>query len=270
MSLTLGTGPLAGQPGGAFNFDLSGAPAHRIFFYDYPRRLRALVGDRVVLDTIGGKLLYETGILPVPYVPLADFDAELLERSDHTTHCPFKGDASYWTVRAGDAVVENAIWAYEDPLPEAEWLKGYAALYWKKATAWFVEEEPALGHLRDPFHRVDVHESSRVVTVSAGGRIVARSERPKLLFETGLPPRVYVPRADIAAGVLAESEKRAVCPYKGHSRYLSVAGVEDAAWTYDTPLPEAMKVQGHVCFDDERVTVELSEPRAQLPEPVPV
>src|SRR5215216_898782 len=101
MSLSLGTGPLAGQPGGAFNFDLSEAPAHRIFFSDYPRRLRAVVGDRVVLDTTAAKLLYETGIPPVPYVPLADFDQALLERTDHSTHCPFKGDASYWTVRAG-------------------------------------------------------------------------------------------------------------------------------------------------------------------------
>jgi uncharacterized protein (DUF427 family) len=265
MSLTLGTGPLAGQPGGAFNFDLSDAPRHRIFFSDYPRRLRALVGERVVLDSLGAKLLHETGHLPVPYVPLDDFDAQLLERSDHTTHCPFKGDASYWTVRAGGSVVENAVWAYEDPLPEARWLKGYGALYWKKATAWFVEEEAVFAHLRDPFHRVDVHESSRPVTVRVDDRVVAHSERPKLLFETGVPVRVYVPRSDVAAGALGDSENRSVCPYKGESRYLSVGGVDDAAWTYDAPLPDAIKVQGHVCFDEERVQVELGPPRAQLP-----
>jgi uncharacterized protein (DUF427 family) len=265
MSLTFGTGPLAGQPDGAFNFDLSGAPRHRIFFHDYPRRLRALVGDHVVLDTLGAKLLHETGHLPVPYVPLDDFDAELLDRTDHTTHCPFKGDASYWSVRAGDSVVENAVWAYEDPLPEASWLKGYGALYWDKATAWFAEEERVFAHLRDPFHRVDVLDSSRPVTVRTNGRVVARSERPKLLFETGVPTRAYVPRADVVPGALGDSENRSVCPYKGQSRYLSVDGVADAAWTYDAPLPDAIKVQGHVCFDDERVTVELGPPRAELP-----
>src|SRR5215208_6837067 len=227
MSLTLGTGPLAGQSGGAFNFDLSGAPAHRIFFHDYPRRLRALVGDRLVLDTTGAKLLHETGILPVPYVPLDDFDHDLLERTDHTTHCPFKGDASYWRVRAGDTVVENAVWAYEDPMPAASWLDGYGALYWDKATAWFAEEER--------------------------------------VFETGLPARAYIPRVDVVPAALGESESRSVCPYKGESRYLSVAGVEDAAWTYDAPLPDALAVQGHICFDPERVDVELGEPRAQLP-----
>jgi uncharacterized protein (DUF427 family) len=266
MSLSLGTGPLAGQPGGAFNFDLSEAPAHRIYFADYPRRLRAVIGDRVVLDTTRAKLLYETGILPVPYVPLEDFDESLLERTDHATHCPFKGDASYWTVRAGDRVEENAVWAYEDPQPESPWLRGYGALYWKKADAWFVEEEPVLGHLKDPYHRVDVHESSRPVTVTAGGRVVARSERPKLLFETGLPPRIYVPRADVVPGVLGPAEKRTVCPYKGQATYWSVAGIADAAWSYEAPLPEAVKAQGHVCFDEgEGIEVDLGAPRAQLP-----
>jgi uncharacterized protein (DUF427 family) len=265
MSLTLGIGPFAGTSSGAFNFDVSSAPKHRIYFHDYPRRLRALVGDRVVLDTIGAKLLHETGLLPVPYVPLEDFDAGLLERTDHTTHCPFKGDASYWSVRAGETVVDNAVWAYEEPLAEASWLKGYGALYWHKATAWFAEEERVFAHLRDPFHRVDILDSSRPVTVRVGERVVARSDRPKLLFETGLPARAYVPRSDIVPGALGDSEKRTVCPYKGESRYLSVAGVEDAAWTYEAPLPDAIKVQGHVCFDEGKVAVELGEPRAQLP-----
>jgi uncharacterized protein (DUF427 family) len=265
MSLTLGTGPLAGSPGGAFNFDLSEAPAHRIFFADYPRRLRAVIGDRVVLDTTRAKLLYETGIKPVPYVPLDDFDAELLERTDHGTHCPFKGDASYWTVRAGDRVEENAVWAYENPLPAASWLAGHAALYSDKVDAWFVEEEPVLGGLRDPYHRVDVHESSRPVTVTAGGRVIARSARPKLLFETGLPPRVYVPRADVVAGVLEPTATRTICPYKGEASYWSVAGIADAAWSYETPLAEAAGVQGHVSFDGDGIEVSLGDPAAQLP-----
>jgi uncharacterized protein (DUF427 family) len=265
MSLSLGTGPLAGEPGGAFNFDLSDAPAHRIFFADYPPRLRALVGDRVVLDTTRAKLLYETGIKPVPYVPLEDFDQSLLERTDHSTHCPFKGDASYWSVRAGEELIENAVWAYEDPLPAAPWLAGFGALYWGKASEWLVEEERIFGHLRDPFHRVDVHESSRPVKVTAGGRVIARTERPKMLFETGLPPRVYVPRADIAAGVLTPSEKRTVCPYKGEASYWSVDGIADAAWSYEAPLPEAIKAQGHVSFDAAGIEVDLGEPRAQLP-----
>ena len=121
-----------------------------------------------------------------------------------------------------------------------------------------------LGHLRDPFHRVDVHESSRPVTVRIGDRVIAHSERPKLLIETGLPMKVYVPRADVVGGVLAPAEKRTTCPYKGEAHYWDVAGIADAAWSYESPLPEAIKVQGHLSFDAEEITVELGAPRAQL------
>jgi uncharacterized protein (DUF427 family) len=84
MTLTLGNGPLADAPGGVFNFDLAGAPEHRIFFEDYPRRLRALVGGVTIVDTTAGKLLHETGHLPVAYVPLAALDDTLLSRTAHT------------------------------------------------------------------------------------------------------------------------------------------------------------------------------------------
>jgi len=261
LSLTYGTGPLAGNPGGAFNFSFDHAPKHRIFYADFPRRLRAVVGGKVLFDTEGAKLLYETGIGPVPYIPIGDYDASLLERSDKSTHCPFKGDASYYSV----GEVRNAIWEYNDPNPEAAWLKGYAAPYWDKMDAWFVEEEPVFGHLKDPYHRVDVYESSRPVTVRAGGAVIARSERPKLLFETGLQTRVYIPRADVAAGVLSESATRTICPYKGQAGYWSLDGVEDAAWSYEAPLAEAAKIAGHVSFDAKGVEVELGPPSADVP-----
>jgi uncharacterized protein (DUF427 family) len=261
VSLTYGTGPFAGSPAGQFNFSLDHAPKHRIFYADYPRRLRAVIAGKVLLDTEGAKLLYETGIPPVPYIPLEDFDQTLLTRTDHSTHCPFKGDASYYSV--GDAT--NVVWEYNDPKPEAAWLKGYAAPYWSRMDAWFVEEEPVFGHLRDPYHRVDVHESSRPVTVRANGHVIARSERPKLLFETGLQTRVYIPRADVAAGALTRADKRTVCAYKGEATYWSLDGIADAAWSYEAPLAEAAKIAGHVSFEAEGVEVELGPPSADVP-----
>jgi uncharacterized protein (DUF427 family) len=66
---------------------------------------------------------------PRVYVPFEDLDQSLLERTRTTTHCPFKGDASYWTLRVGDRVIEDAVWAYEQPLEPASWLAGYASLY---------------------------------------------------------------------------------------------------------------------------------------------
>jgi uncharacterized protein (DUF427 family) len=253
MSISTGTGPFAGHPAGEFNFSLEHAPKHRIYFADYLPRLRATLDGSTLLDTTRAKLLHETGILPVPYVPLEDFDRSRLVRTDHSTHCPFKGDASYWNV--GDH--ENVVWAYEDPKPESAWLKGYAAVYFKRMDGWLVEDEPVFADLRDPFHRVDILASSRQVTITANGQVAARSAHPSLLFETGLPVRPYIPRADVLAP-LTRSDKRAKCPYKGEATYWSIPGVEDAAWSYETPFAEATGIEGLIAFDPALVAVELS------------
>ena len=89
MSLTLGTGPLGTQPGGDFNFSLDGAPPHRLYFEPFAPRVRAMIGDQVVLDSVRARLLHESNIKPRLYVPLGDIDAGLLEPSESATHCPF-------------------------------------------------------------------------------------------------------------------------------------------------------------------------------------
>jgi uncharacterized protein (DUF427 family) len=264
MSLTMGSGPLATKPGGDFNFGWDGAPAHRLFFQPYPRRLRALVGDRVVLDSVRASLLFESNLPARVYVPFEDLDGELLERTRTSTHCPFKGDATYWTLRVGDRVLEDAVWGYEEPIEAAPWLLGQASLYWEKADAWFCEDERLFGHLRDPYHRVDVFEASRPVRVRVGGALVAETARAKFLYETGLPMRVYVPGADVAAGVLSQSRKRTTCPYKGEATYWDVrvdgTSVAGGAWSYETPLLESLAVARHLSFDGEDIEVEVDEP----------
>jgi uncharacterized protein (DUF427 family) len=259
MSLTQGSGPLGRQAGEA-NYAFV-APAHKILFQPDARRLRALVGDSVVFDTTGAHLLHETGIRPVAYVPFGDFDAALLERTDTTTHCPFKGDASYWSLRAGDELRPDAVWAYEEPLEQASWLRGFAALPFAAADTWMVEDEQIAGSLRDPYHRVDVHQSSRPVRVSVGDDVIAQCARPVLVFETGLPVRAYVSRRDIVPGHMAPSRTRTTSPYMGEATYWHVqAGgqtFDDAAWSYELPLAEAMKVAGHVCIEADGIDVEL-------------
>lgn len=256
MSLTMRPGPLAGSPGDEVNFSIDG-PKHKLFMHGFPRRVRARFAGKTVLDTERGRLLHETGLLPVLYVPEEDVRIDLLERTDHTTHCPFKGDAAYWTVRVGDRAAENAVWAYPEPKPESEWLRGFMAFYWGRMDAWYDEDEEVRGHLRDPFHRVDARASSRHVRVLLDGEVVAETERPKLLSETGLPNRLYIPADDVRLGLLSESTKRTVCPYKGEATYWSLDGAEDAAWSYEDPLEAAVKVGGHLCFDDEAVTIEV-------------
>ncbi len=257
MSLTLGTGPLAGSPAGAFNFDIAAAsPPHRLYFADFLPRVRAVVAGSTVLDTLAAKLLYETGISPRLYAPLEDFDASVLSRTDHSTHCPFKGDASYWSLGVNGIARENAVWAYESPLGEAAWLEGYASLYQEHADEWWVEDERVNGHFRDPFHRIDVLPSSRPVLITSNGETLAETGRAQLLFETGLPVRAYVPRADVRAGI-EPAEKRTICGYKGEARYWTVGGVSEAAWSYEYPRPETTGIAGHLAFDSERVDVRI-------------
>ena len=259
MSLTQGRGPLGGRPGQA-NYTIQ-SPAHRILFEPDARRLRAFVGDTRVLDTRRAHLLHETGIRPVAYAPLEDFDATLLEKTQTTSHCPFKGDAAYWSLRVGDELREDAIWGYEAPLEQAPWLRGFAALYPGKADRWLVEDEPVAGGLRDPYHRVDVHTSSRPVRVTAAGELIAQSTHPTLVFETSLPVRAYLPRGDVVAGHLRPSDTTTTDAYIGDAIYWHVhAGsglLRDAAHSYELPRAEAMKIAGLVCFSGEGVEVEL-------------
>jgi uncharacterized protein (DUF427 family) len=255
MGLTIGGGPLAAGSPAPRNFEVQG-PDRALFLSEFPRRVRARFGDRTVLDTRGGRLLHETSLLPVLYVPEADVDRDLLVASDRSTHCPYKGDARYWSVQVGDRTAVNAVWAYPDPKPEAEWLRGHLAFVWSAMDAWYDEEERVHGHLRDPFHRVDVRDASGRVRVSLESDVLAESSQAKVLSETGLPNKYYLPREDVRAELTA-SETTTVCPYKGTASYWSAAGIEDAAWSYERPLDDAARVAGHLCFDHDDVVVEV-------------
>jgi uncharacterized protein (DUF427 family) len=214
-----------------------------------------------VADSRGVKILHETGHLPVYYFPEEDLRQDLLEKSNHTTHCPFKGDASYLSVKVGDRVAENAVWGYPEPLEDAPPISGYVAFYHGAMDRWLEEDEEILGHPHDPYHRVDVLESSRHVRVRVNGEVVAETDRPKMLFETSQPPRYYFLPEDVRTELLVESDTKTVCPYKGVASHWSaeVGGerVEDAVWGYPEPLPETTKIEGHFCFYDGKVELEV-------------
>lgn len=126
MTLTIGTGPFGPQTAGTFNFTRAG-PAHVLYFEDSPRRVRAELNGETVADSQRVRLLHETGLLPVYYFPRDDVRMEFLVPSDHTTHCPFKGDASYFSVKVGDRVAENAVWYYPEPIESCPPIAGYVA-----------------------------------------------------------------------------------------------------------------------------------------------
>jgi uncharacterized protein (DUF427 family) len=216
-----------------------------------------MFNGQVIADSKRMRLLYETGHLPVYYFPQEDVRMEYLTKTDYHTHCPLKGDASYWTVKVGGRMAENAAWDYPQPLSDAADLKDYIAFDWGQMDAWFEEDEEIYVHARDPYKRVDALRSSRHVKVVVAGETVAESHRPLLLFETGLPTRYYIPKIDLRMDLLVTSDTRTRCPYKGVANYFSVKSgdtlVTDIAWYYPYPVPECPRIENLVCFYNERV-----------------
>lgn len=129
-------------------------------------------------------------------------------------------------------------------------LAGYVVLDFN-AFAWLEEDEELVGHPRDPFHRVDVRRSSRRVQIEVDGTMVADTIAPRMLFETNLPTRFYLPAGDVHG--LEPSDHRSTCAYKGHASYWSLPGQPNIAWTYESPVPEALAIKGLVAFYNERV-----------------
>ena len=269
MTLTRNTAPFGTRPAGVFNFERPRTEGV-IYFEDFPRRIRASFAGETVVDSRRAKLLHEQGLLPVLYFPEDEVRLDLLEATDHVTHCPWKGQARHWTLRVGDSVSENAAWSYPEPIDGAPPVRGHVAFYWDRVDDWLEEDEPLIGHVRDPYHRVDVLESSRAVRVELGGALLAETSRPLALFETSLPTRWYVPREDVRTDLLAPSEKRTICAYKGVASYHSVrtpAGMaEDLVWFYPDPRREVAPIRDHLCFFDERVDLFLDGESQERPE----
>jgi uncharacterized protein (DUF427 family) len=259
MGLMTGTGPFGLHPAGRFNFEAP-PPGRTLYLEPTPKRIRVVVADVVVGDSRRAMLLHESGSQPVYYFPPEDVRADVLESSETTTHCPKKGDAAYYSIRVGDRVVSDGAWYYPEPLAGAPPIAGLIAFYWDRADHWLEEEEEVFFHPRDPYHRIDILPSARQLRVRRKETLLAASTRAMVLFETGLPPRWYLPREDVVADLQA-SEHRTGCPYKGRASYYSVAVdgrvIEDVVWTYTNPRPEAAPIAGLLAFYDERVDVEL-------------
>jgi uncharacterized protein (DUF427 family) len=243
------------------------------------KRIRARLGDTTAVDTTGAVLVWEPRrVVPTYAVPVADVRAELVPappadaprrpvrlRSnvpavlDPTTAFGAHTTAGEpLTVRTADGERPGAAFRPADPD-----LAGLVLLDFD-AFDWLEEDDPIVSHPRDPFHRVDIRHSSRHVRVDRDGQVLAESTRPVLVFETSLPARTYLPRADVRLDLLEPSATRTACAYKGVASYLARDGA-DLAWSYEVPLPDAGELAGLVCFFDERVDVTVDGVARQRP-----
>jgi uncharacterized protein (DUF427 family) len=251
------------------------------------KRVRALLGDRTVVDSQSAVLVWEPRrVAPYYAVPESDVLAPLvsagrrardatgparLATAQFLPHGTFRAHTSAGeelSIRApgwGRAGTLEAV-AFRPADPD---LAGYVLLDFDAFDTWLEEDDPIAGHPRDPYHRVDVRRSSRHVRIMLGDKLLAESHRPWLVFETLLPARFYLPMEDVNAQLLRPSARRTVCPYKGEAAYwsvqLSAYVVEDLAWSYTAPLPAVADLAGLMCFFDERVETVVDGTRRERP-----
>jgi uncharacterized protein (DUF427 family) len=222
------------------------------------KRVRTYLAGRLVADTRRPVMVWEIPYYPAYYFPLDDVTAELTPTGKNE-HSPSRGDATLYDVRVDGGVAAGAAKRYPDSPLAA--IRDLVRFDWGAMDEWLEEDEPVYTHPRDPYRRVDILASSRHVRVAVDGVTVAESARPVILFETGLPPRYYLPLSDIRTDLLTPTATQTHCPYKGMATYWSVdtgSGVHpDLVWTYRAPLPESQKIAGLACFYDEKVDLYL-------------
>jgi uncharacterized protein (DUF427 family) len=252
------------------------------------KRIRAELGGETVVDSTRAVLVWEPRrVVPSYAVPAEDMRGELVPAgpaaaapggdvgvalADVTAlrvldpRVPFtvhSSDGEMVDVRAAGQHRPGAGFRPADPD-----LAGLVILDFGAFDAWYEEDEQNVGHPRDPYHRIDVLPSSRPVRLELEGEVLAVSSRPALLFETMLPTRYYLPRADVTAE-LVPSATRTWCAYKGQASYFSaqVGGrlVPDIAWSYPDPRHDADRVRDLIAFFDERVDVTLDGERRARP-----
>ncbi len=231
--------------------------AGRVRVEDGAKRVRVMVDGEVVADTVNPKLVWEIPYYPAYYIPTADVRTELLVENGNTERSPSRGEAHYFDVKGGDRVAANGAWHHpESPIEE---IRDHVRFDWEAIDEVFEEDEQVYVHPRDPYSRVDILPSSRNVRVEVDGVTVAETNRPTILFETGLPPRYYIPKTDVRLDLLSASDTTTRCPYKGTAEYYSIDtdGTihDDLAWWYRHPTHESAAIAGLVSFFNEKVDV---------------
>ncbi|KAJ7593347.1 hypothetical protein C8J56DRAFT_930867 [Mycena floridula] len=216
---------------------------------DTQKRVRVLFGGSFVVDTTKAKLVWEFPYYPVYYFPASEIDTKYLDNKTSVN----SGATFDLVVGARRAISAVESFTGSD-------LDGLIKIKFGAADAWFEEQEQIFLHPKDPYKRVDVLQSSRHVRVVVEGVEVANTHQPRLLFETGLPVRTYIPKTDCRLELLAPSELTTACPYKGVANYYHVVLgekkiFENVVWWYRNANLECATINGFAAFYEEKVDV---------------
>ncbi len=252
------------------------------------KRIRATLGGRTVLDTTRAMLVWEPRrVVPTYAVPDDDILAGISPRASTTAtedssagimlpdlsktpvfdpRTPFdvrttQGEPIELRVAGTDAVASGF-------RPHDPGLAGYVILAFADFDSWFEEDDEIISHPHDPYGRIDVRGTSRHVQLMLDGHMLADTTRARMLFETNLPARYYLPMEDVVAP-LVPSSTTSMCSYKGHATwYSAVLGdrtVEDIVWQYKLPLSDAAEVKDYAAFLDERLDLIIDGEQQERP-----
>jgi uncharacterized protein (DUF427 family) len=263
MGLSWQQGPLSGASVGRF---LTSAPLpERLLFAErLRRRLRVKLAGEWIADSEDVVLLHEPARYPVAYFPLADIRPGVLVAENRTTQHRDLGDTEWFNVKVGERITPRGAWQHTALADHASELRGRVAFAWRAMDAFYEEDERIVGHAADAYHRIDIRQSSRHLVVKDGGRSIADTTRPVVLFESGFAPRWYVPREDIDENALTLVEGQTFCPYKGLASYYDIGEHKKAAWSYERAWPEVGRVSNLVSFEADKVEVFLDNKKLVL------
>ncbi|BBN50547.1 DUF427 domain-containing protein [Mycobacterium avium] len=194
-------------------------PAEVVYVEPHPRRVQAVKDGRSVIDTERALMVHRRG-RPLSYVFPADEVAGLPG----------------------------------EPEPEAP---GFVHIPWDAVDTWWEEGRKLVHYPPNPYHRVDCRGTRRRLRVRVGGTTLVDTDHTTIVFETALPPRLYVDPAHVRTDLLRRSETTSYCNYKGFATYWSLVDgdrvVDDVGWCYPDPPPESLPIKGFLSFDETRV-----------------
>jgi uncharacterized protein (DUF427 family) len=213
------------------------------------RWVRGFLGGTAVVDSKHVKVVYGARRLATYFFPTADVRMDLLTQSRE------ENGERKWSLTLDGRTVEDIAWTVVD----SDELRDLIGFEWRKIDRWYEEDEEVFVHPRDPYHRVDVMNSSRNVRVVIDGQVVAETDQPRLLFETGIRTRYYIPKVDVRMDLLESTPTSTACPYKGNAVYWSARvgdnTYKDIVWSYPFPTMESAKIQNMLSFYNEKVDI---------------
>ncbi|MEX2550515.1 MAG: DUF427 domain-containing protein [Nitriliruptoraceae bacterium] len=230
---------------------------HTAYLESSPKHVRVEVAGTTLADSRRPSLLHQPGVPAAWLFPREDVHTELFADAGERERHPVFGTVEVLDLHVGDRR-EPAFATRHPDIPEMRDLIG---LDWRRIDRLYEEDELVGREAIDPYHRIDVRDSSRQVRISLDGAVLAESSTPRLLFETTARPRFYLAAEELRTELLEPSTLRTSCQYKGEAEYFHVRVGdrlhEDLVWRYPTPREDGRRIAGRYSLHHERCRTEV-------------